>query len=144
LVAGQTGVVTVVDPAPDDLLGQWRLRRRLVDRQAAVFGAMAGRLVLSRDGEDLVWSEAGVLRWLGRDVEVSRRYLIRETGDGWWVLFDDGRPFHRWTPGIPVEHACGADMYRGVIEAHGLDRWRVLWDVTGPDKRQRIVTRLTR
>jgi uncharacterized protein DUF6314 len=141
-LVGQTGSVPAA--APDALIGRWTLRRRLHDRSAGIVATMAGTLTIAQDAGGLDWSEAGVLRWLGRDVEVTRRYLLRERTDGWWVLFDDGRPFHPWRPGQAVEHPCRADLYRGLISPLHAGRWRVLWDVTGPGKQQRIVSRLQR
>ncbi len=99
-------------------------------------------MTLAAGSDGVEWTEAGVLRWAGREVEVGRRYLLREGADGWWVFFDDGTPFHPWTPGRTVEHPCGADLYRGVIRLDSLQRWRIAWDVVGPAKRQRIVSRL--
>jgi hypothetical protein len=145
IVAQTDGVsVAAIAPAPDALVGTWVIRRRMVDRPAAISAAMDGRLTLAPDGDDIVWAETGVLHWSGQDLDVSRRYLIRATGDGWWMLFPDGRPFHPWTPGRPVVHPCGADVYTGVIRVDGPDRWRMLWDVTGPRKCQRIFTQFHR
>ena len=132
---------------PLALLGVWDLRRRLADRRTRAWGSVAGTLTLVVDGDGLVWSESGVLRWGVRDVEVTRRYLLRDGSpgfDGWWVFFDDGRPFHPWTPGRAVDHPCRADLYRGLVRIDAPDRWRIGWDVVGPAKDQRILTRLTR
>jgi hypothetical protein len=130
--------------APTALVGAWRLRRRLVDRSAGGLGTMTGTLTLEPDDGGLAWHEAGRLRWAGRDLDVTRDYVLRENEDGWWVHFTDGRPFHPWRPGATVEHPCVADLYRGLIRIDGPDRWRILWDVTGPRKEQRILSRLVR
>jgi Family of unknown function (DUF6314) len=125
------------------LVGTWRLRRRLADLRTGTFGTVHGTLTLTGDAEGVEWSESGVLHWAGRQVEVTRRYLLRDGVDGWWVYFDDGRPFHPWTPGRPVEHPCRADLYRGLVRLDAPERWRIAWDVVGPAKHQRIVSRLT-
>jgi Family of unknown function (DUF6314) len=125
------------------LVGTWRLRRRLADLHTGTFGAVRGTLTLAGDAAGVEWSESGVLHWAGREVEVTRRYLLRDGVDGWWVYFDDGRPFHPWTPGRPVEHPCRADLYRGLVRLDAPERWRIAWDVVGPAKHQRIVSRLT-
>lgn len=122
-----------------DLVGRWTLARRLADRRAGVIGTMSGELVVDRDGDGLRWSESGVLRWAGRDVPATRTYLLR---DG-WVLFADGRPFHPWTPGRPVTHPCRDDVYTGLVTVDG-DRLRTLWDVHGPAKHHRLITRFRR
>ena len=124
---------------PGELVGRWSLTRRLADRRAGVLGTMSGALVIGPDGDGLRWAESGVLRWAGREVPATRTYLLR---DG-WVLFEDGRPFHPWRPGRPVTHPCRDDLYTGLIAVDG-DRLRVLWDVRGPTKDQRIVTRCRR
>jgi hypothetical protein len=117
----------------------------VADLRAGTSGTVRGTLTLAPDQDDsIVWSESGVLRWAGSDVAVTRRYLLRFGADGWWVHFDDGRPFHPWTPGRPVEHPCRADLYRGLVRVDSPDRWRIGWDVVGPAKRQRILSRLTR
>lgn len=129
---------------PDALVGTWRLRRRLVDRTAGLTGRVDGTLDLVSAGDGLEWREAGTLVTPGWTVPVTRRYLVLEGDTGWWLHFDDGRPFHPWTPGVAVEHPCRADLYRGLVRVDSPRRWRTLWDVSGPAKDQRIVTRLDR
>ncbi len=66
-------------------------------------------------------------------------------GDDWWMTFADGRAFHPWRLGQVVEHPCRADTYRGLLVLdRGATRLRIGWDVTGPGKHQRIVTRYLR
>jgi hypothetical protein len=132
-------------PAPTELLGTWQLRRRLVDRRAARFGHVHGRLELTVAGAVVRWRESGELAWGGGVFEVSRELHIVPAASGWQVRFADGRPFHRWRPGHVVEHVCRADRYRGLVDVDPeCNRLRVLWDVTGPGKEQRIVTRCVR
>ena len=116
----------------------------MADLRAGVAGTVAGTLALDEDDDGVAWSESGVLHWGGHDVDVTRRYLLRDSPTGWWVYFDDGRPFHPWTPGLAVEHPCRADVYRGLVRIDSPDRWRIAWDVVGPAKHQRILSRLTR
>jgi hypothetical protein len=126
-----------------ELIGRWSLARRVADRRAGRQGTVRGELVIAPDGPGLRWDERGTLTWAGVDHPVSRRYRLREHDDGWWVEFADGRPFHPWRPGAPVTHRCRADVYSGLITAD-TGRIRMLWDVRGPAKDQRLVTRLTR
>ena len=121
------------------LVGEWRLERRVVDRRLSSYGRVAGSLVVEPHGDGLVWREQGTLRLQGRSHDVSRTYHL---ADG-WMHFDDGRPFHPWRPGVWVDHLCGEDAYRGLVDVAPA-RIRTLWDVTGPAKDQRLVTRLTR
>ncbi|HEV7654082.1 MAG TPA: DUF6314 family protein [Mycobacteriales bacterium] len=129
--------------AVEDLIGRWSLARRVADRRTGRQGTVRGELVIAPDGAGLRWAERGTLRWAGTDHPVTRTYLLREHADGWWAEFDDGRPFHPWRPGTPVTHPCRADVYSGLVTVDG-DRIRTVWDVRGPAKHQRLVTRLTR
>ena len=128
---------------PRGLVGRWVLARRLVDRRVGAYGAMTGELVVSADGEGLRWAERGTLSWGGVRRPVTRTYLLRPGADGWMVLFADGRPFHPWRPGEPVTHPCRADVYTGLVRVDA-GRVRTLWDVRGPAKDQRLVTRCYR
>jgi hypothetical protein len=107
-----------------------------------VHGTVAGELVIAVDADGLRWDESGTLRWDGGRYRVSRSYLLR-ADDGWWVRFTDGRPFHPWRPGETVTHPCRADVYTGLVAVDG-DRMRTCWDVRGPAKDQRLVTRFAR
>jgi len=134
---------------PDQLLGTWVLRRRLIDRRMGVTGTVDGTLRLRNDGHDqavVVWEERGVLLWQDKRIPVSRELLLRRLDGGdWTVHFADGRLFHPWRPGIPVEHPCRADLYCGLVRVdRGATRLRVLWDVSGPAKDQRILSRAAR
>ena len=130
---------------PTDLLGVWQLQRRLVDRRSGQFGHVNGWLELTLVGSVVHWLELGELEWAGQTFEVTRELHIVRSGDAWEVRFTDGRRFHDWRPGAVVEHPCAADLYRGLVwvdPEH--QRLRVLWDVTGPSKDQRILTRCVR
>lgn len=129
---------------PTDLLGVWQLERRLFDRPGG-FGRVTGWLELTYVGTTVHWLELGELTWFGRTYEVTRELHIVPAGAGWQVRFTDGRIFHDWRPGEQVEHPCGKDLYRGLIDVDAaLTRLRVLWDVSGPLKDQRIITRCRR
>ena len=124
---------------PGGLIGEWRLQRRVADRRLSSYGWVDGFLTIEEYGDGLAWREHGTLTIAGRSHAFTRAYRIE---DG-WVLFDDGRPFHPWTPGQHVTHLCGEDTYRGLIDVTA-DRIRTLWDVRGPAKDQRLLTRLQR
>ena len=129
---------------PTALLGDWRLTRRLADRRTGRSGTVSGRLTLRSEHDQIAWAEQGTLLWNGSRLAVSRSYRLRPAGEGWWLYFADGRPFHPWTPGRWVHHPCREDSYRGLITITGPDQWRTLWEVDGPDKAQRIITQLSR
>lgn len=134
---------------PTDLVGVWHLTRRIVDRRAGggrAHGRVHGTLTLSRISPDEVcWHEQGTLVWDRRELEVFRTLLVRRDGAGWTVCFEDGRVFHPWEPGAALTHPCRADTYRGVVHvAPDRQLLRILWDVTGPTKDARLVTRCRR
>jgi hypothetical protein len=131
---------------PTDLLGVWQLERRLVDRRAGQSGHVTGWLELTLRGSVVHWLELGELAWGGRRFEVTRElHVVAADAGGWDVRFTDGRLFHPWRPGELVEHPCAADLYRGLIAVdRSRTRLRVLWDVAGPGKDQRILTRCRR
>ncbi|MGH8861693.1 MAG: DUF6314 family protein, partial [Jatrophihabitantaceae bacterium] len=136
----------MTEPRPTDLLGVWQLERRLSDRRSGGFGRVTGWLELTLVGAVVHWLELGELTWDGATHQVTRElHIVGEGGTGWTVRFTDGREFHPWRPGELVEHPCRDDLYRGLIDV-ATDRkyLRVLWDVRGPSKDQRIVTRCVR
>jgi hypothetical protein len=124
-------------PAP----GSWQLTRRVADRRTGQYGAVTGTLAITAEPAGQRWREQGLLRWADRELPVSRELMIRRLDGSWWMTFADGRAFHPWRPGEIVTHPCAADSYRGLVELRG-DRMRTLWDVTGPAKYQRLITRL--
>jgi Family of unknown function (DUF6314) len=141
--------VPAPEVAPTELLGVWDLARRIVDRSvgggAPQFGRVVGTLTLAVDGDDVTWCEAGTLTWSGQDLPVRRLLVVRREADGWIVCFDDGRPFHPWSPGTPVVHQCPPDTYRGVVDvAADRSSLRILWDVAGPGKDRHLYTRCAR
>jgi hypothetical protein len=129
---------------PRSLIGDWALSRQVCDQRSGTTGTVAGRLVLRSELDAIIWDEHGRLSWNGRDTSVYRTYRFTLGPDGWWLRFSDERPFHRWQPGAWVEHACGEDIYRGLITVAGTDEWQVRWEVAGPSKSQLITTQLVR
>ncbi len=138
----RTGM-SVGGPEPTALIGRWRLQRRIRDRRHEVSGRVVGELVIRRDGADLRWCERATLHWQTTVVPVWRDLLLSEDDNGWSVYFTDGRPFHPWRPGTVVEHPCRDDLYRGLVVVSPRTL-RTLWDVAGPGKDLRILTRCLR
>lgn len=145
-----------MDSNPRELLGTWSLRRRVADRVTGLVGTVHGSLDVTDSADGLLWSETGLFVWMlpapgaggwqsPRSALVSRSLHLALTDGLWWMHFADGRPFHPWRPGHVVEHLCAADLYRGGVAIDRRStRMRTIWDVTGPAKDQRLITRLTR
>lgn len=131
---------------PTDLLGTWALDRDVEDRLAGETRRVEGTATLELIAPAHVrWSEAGVMRWTGHEVPVSRELDVRRDADGDWVVhFSDGRVFHPWVVGAQVDHPCAADHYRGRIDvAPDRTSWTVTWHSTGPEKDYVLRTRHT-
>ena len=96
---------TTVDPI--DLLGTWTLSRVVDDHLAGERREVVGTAELAEVEPGRVrWSESGTMTWPGHTVPVTRTlYVVRED-DGWFVRFEDGRPFHPWAVGHQVDHPC--------------------------------------
>ncbi|MBT2502481.1 DUF6314 family protein [Curtobacterium sp. ISL-83] len=120
---------------PTDLLGEWDLRRTIVDRRNAMDGTVTGAARLTLVTPDEVrWDESGTMTFDDRSTPVSRALVLRRGDDGrWTVHFADGRVFHEWVWGAQVEHACDPDEYTGLLGGDA-DRWTVRWDARGPGK----------
>lgn len=130
---------------PTDLLGDWTLRRTIDDRLARVTGTVTGTTTLTRTTPDEVrWDESGTMHLGDLVTLVSRTLFVRRGPDGrWTVHFADGRVFHPWAWGAPVEHPCAPDHYAGVL-AGDAERWTVRWEARGPAKDHRLDSVLER
>jgi len=114
------------------------------DHRAGEVWSAHGRLDLTTTGPGAMsWSEVGSLTGPRRGpVDVRRLLRLERREAGWWVLFEDGRDFHPWRPGVEVVHPCGADTYEGTVTAVDQGRWRVVWTVRGPGKHYTSTTTL--
>jgi hypothetical protein len=60
------------------------------------------------------------------------------------VLFADGRPFHAFDPGAArpeAAHDCPPDLYRVRYDFSDWPDWQAAWEVRGPRKDYRMVSR---
>lgn len=140
---------------PTDLLGEWELRRTVVDRRAGAAGTVTGSTTLTAtDAHEVRWDESGTMTLDGRTVPVSRTLIVRRTRAGgdaartaadhaWTVHFSDGRVFHPWVWGSAVAHACSPDDYTGVLDGDTA-LWTVRWDAVGPAKDYTLTSELRR
>jgi len=137
------------------LVGRWCLSRRIGDRlrPEGRQGAFEGEAVLERVGDaTLAYRETGTLTLAGQaPLRAERRYLWRAAGARVEVAFGDGRPFHTFDPAAPrpeARHDCAPDLYRVAYDFAGLAerpaRWEAAWDVFGPRKDYRMVSRYAR
>nr|WP_289846031.1 DUF6314 family protein [Curtobacterium sp. WW7] len=133
------------------MLGRWVLDRTVQDRLADLRGTVTGTTELAAVDDDTVrWHETGTMVLGDRTTPVWRTLTIRRgPADGpdgpvgrWRVHFADGRPFHDWVWGAPVEHACAPDDYTGLL-AGTAEWWSVRWHARGPAKDLLLASTLT-
>lgn len=113
-------------------LGQWTVRRRIVDRLAGSVRLFSGVACVEPER----FAEEGELD-TGSDRLLSRRtYRLDWTGDRLSVRLPSGADFIALGPDArqTVRHACGADIYLGRFFFRGRHHWGECWHVIGPRK----------
>jgi hypothetical protein len=149
-------LVSTVDPR--GLVGTWTFDRVVTDHLAGDLVRVRGTVEFSNESDaSVLWSERGTMERGATTVDVQRvLHVVPRAGEpvgasGWDVTFEDGREFHPWQPERWVEHLCGADTYRGLVEFPdpdtadaGEEAWTLTWRVSGPRKDYEMVTRLRR
>ncbi|SFB76312.1 DUF6314 family protein [Tropicimonas isoalkanivorans] len=121
----------------DSFEGLWRLERRIDDARSGHVLRLEGTATFSRAGEGLILEEKGTLIRPGSPpMTATRRYLWQADGAQIAVLFDDGRPFHRFHPSDAPKatHWCAPDDYRVHYDFTAWPTWSSLWRVDGPRK----------
>ncbi len=133
-----------LDPA--DFAGEWSIERELADLRDGASGRFRGTLTVTPGEGGYRWCERGTLVWGAHRGPAERHLLLRRREGEWWMCFADGRPFHPWRAGGELVHPCAADTYRGVLgfDPGEPDRFELTWEITGPAKRARIVSRMRR
>jgi hypothetical protein len=132
------------------LRGSWRIDRDILDGGGTPVGRFTGWGRFEADTEVrglLRYLEEGTLQLASYEAPASRRLGYLVAGARAEVVFADGRPFHDLDLGggsYAVEHACGADLYRGRFEVISDHVWRHEWSVIGPQKDHLIRTTLDR
>lgn len=120
-----------------DFEGRWHLSRVIEDAKGGGQGRFEGEAVFSPDKDGLRYTETGTLRLEGQPgFSASRVYLWRPDPAGVAVLFEDGRPFHRFDLDAQPEaiHWCDPDDYAVQYDFHDWPSWSARWAVKGPRK----------
>lgn len=128
--------------APIRFVGEWRVRRKIVDHLATTTATFAGQATITPTR----FEECGTLTLGSNVLNAARTYRLRFTRRSISVAFPDGAEFivMRARPSQTVQHRCGADFYTGrffFIDEH---TWAEAWQVVGPRKRYASLTRYTR
>lgn len=119
-----------------DFEGVWRLTRQIEDARAGLTGRLDGQAVFAPGQGGLILTETGELRYGdGAPMQAERRYLWRAEAGGIAVFFEDGRPFHWFSPATPeARHVCPPDLYQVRYDFSAWPAWRAVWQVSGPRK----------
>ena len=128
-----------------DFEGCWQIERQIQDRLTGRIGRLQGRAEFYPDEMGLTYDETGLLEFPGHPkLNASQRYLWRANGDRISVHFADGRNFHLIdiTNAQPqAVHDCPPDWYNVRYDFAAWPNWNATWDVTGPRKDYRSVTK---
>ena len=132
-----------------DFAGVWQVLRQITDRRAGQAGQFSGTATLTPHGpQGLLYAETGQMQiGAGPVMQATRRYLWLLDGARVFVQFEDGRPFHHFTPlglAAGTDHLCGADMYRVIYDFTGWPGWTACCEVSGPRKAYRLESRYWR
>jgi hypothetical protein len=117
--------------------GLWTVSREIEDFAGGQPGRFRGLARIVEEDGRLRYSEQGSLVLGAARMLATRTYFwVPEAGTGVAVLFEDGRPFHRFDWGETVsaaEHLCPPDSY-SVRYNFGAESWHAHWRVKGPAK----------
>ena len=116
----------------DNLVGDWKVRRTMIDFLTGETYRFAGDAGITADG----FTEHGIMRIDSREMPASRRYRLEPGERSVRILHADGRDFIELgpEPAQTVRHLCGADLYVGRFFFRGPDEWAEAWRVKGPRK----------
>jgi len=126
----------------DHLVGDWKVRRTMIDFLAGATYRFIGDAVITADA----FTEHGIMRIGSREMPASRRYRL-EPGEGSMrILHAAGSDFIALGPEAvqTVRHLCGADLYVGRFFFRGADEWAEAWRVKGPRKNYASLSRFCR
>ncbi|MFT5630721.1 MAG: hypothetical protein ACI82I_001067 [Gammaproteobacteria bacterium] len=131
-----------------DFLGDWRLTRQITDALHGQDGQLDGLARFASDGDGLHYTENGQLTLTtGAVLQADRTYLWNTDANGIAVRFADGTAFHRFDPighTTGTTHLCGADTYNVAYDFEHWPNWSATWNVTGPRKNYRSISRYNR
>jgi len=126
----------------DHLVGDWRVRRTMIDFLTGATHCFAGDAAVTADA----FTEHGTMRIGSQEMPASRRYRFEPGERSMRILHADGRDFIELgpEPAQTVRHPCGADLYVGRFFFRGRDEWAEAWRVKGPRKNYASLGRFRR
>ena len=126
----------------DSLVGDWKVRRTMIDFLTGETYRFAGDAVVTADA----FTEHGMMRIGDHAMPASRRYRLEPGESLVHIRHPDGRDFIELEPKAvqTVRHLCGADLYVGRFFFRGSDEWVEAWRVKGPRKNYASLGRFCR
>lgn len=132
----------------EEFLGDWSLERLIDDHRTGETNTLHGSATIAEQGGQFVYFETGQLKLAtGQELNAERKYTWVFEDRLVQVSFDDGRPFHHFSPSGLAEgtdHLCGADLYKVIYDFTAWPVWSTEWQVQGPKKDYRSKTRYQR
>lgn len=127
----------------EGLTGRW-LTQRVIRHRDGTVARFTGTTLWRPDGAETICSESGQLVVAdATPFAASRTTRWSATATCISVTFADGRPFHV-IAGRNAHHDCPPDDYRLRYDFSAWPEWSVRWQVTGPRKDYRALTRYRR
>ncbi len=128
---------------PFELKGAWHITRRIIGANSH----FEGTATLTPDGDTLAYREDGILQHNGTASPAFRQYIYRQTASRLVITHPDGAAFldlNFENGEARARHICGADTYDALFRFYADGHWMTAYDISGPHKNYRIVTRLKR
>lgn len=127
----------------EGFVGKWRLNRTILQSNGDEF-VFAGQANFTWHEARLLYQEAGLVTAPnGSTLQAERTYFwqLGETNQI-DVYFDDERYFHSFSGVAPfADHLCGDDYYKVNYNFDQWPLWESSWQVTGPRKDYRMISR---
>ena len=128
--------------------GAWDLQREIEDRRAGQRGQLVGWALFKAEGGSLLYEESGDMTLGAARSRAYRRYRYLFPSPGRAeIRFEDGRLLVALDLAggtAAASHLCGGDSYTVEVTLLEAAQWQTVWQVSGPRKDYRLVSRYRR
>ncbi len=133
---------------PENLLGNWKIKRSIIDYAGNQTGSFKGFAIISRTkvitfdsesnpGYGLFFLEKGTLKFGNAEFKSYREYKIFLNSDGGKIYFNDSKFFFSFSfvyKKQKVKYLCNSDKYNGSFRILKNLGFKIKWNVIGPKK----------
>ena len=131
-----------------NFVGDWQLKRQIIDLLHGQDGQLYGSAKFTPLDDGLLYEEQGRLTLSsGTVLRADRTYLWSDDACGIVVCFENGTEFHRFElikRSHGSTHFCGDDVYNVAYDFERWPNWSATWNVLGPRKNYKSVSRYNR